>query len=334
MVKTVRERELIGRMLRREKLTNTKEGAQSRRILQRTAICPAAVMTGGAETGMRAGIEDSVSNQSFSHVPSMTVTNQGKRERAYKDAPGPYSSKGLIKQTGQPRTKHVAGGIVVREGECETLNKGSAGVVQMGKSLRRYGRKGFGRPGFSKRVASGVTKGVNQERIILGKGTVLRKDHDVAHKVPFEELRKTVMDYVYDRGGTTEVELTSRTDVLYTQDKSRLGEMQTKRDRLIELTGKYGYLSKGKFKILDAANVLLDEINSASDNLGLGIQSENRSIGANPDPVIVDWNKKTLKRTLSSRSLAILTEFGLLNKILVDKKGAPRSSQRTSKQNL
>jgi hypothetical protein len=109
--------------------------------------------------------------------------------------------------------------------------------------------------------------------------------------------------------------------------------MVAKRDKLFWLIGHYGYLDKGPALIMDATNDLLSELNSAYDNLGLGIPKENRSLGAKPDPVIASFNSNTGSITYSPRTDAIDDQWNLTGNLAYDASGHPRSSQITSYQN-
>ncbi|MGK3987428.1 hypothetical protein WME99_30585 [Sorangium sp. So ce136] len=192
------------------------------------------------------------------------------------------------------------------------------------------GTRGFPRPDFRSTTSKTVTSGINQELTASGFNTVARSDYDVAHKVPFEAIRNLVMNYIYDRGSTDANELITKTDALYFRDTSRYGAMKKLRIKLIDLVKHYGHLSKGPMLILDASNYLLTELNSAPDNLGLGIPSENRSIGANPDPVVVAWDPKTNRVTYSPRTDHLDDAWDLTGHLLYDASGVPRSSQITS----
>ncbi|MEM9457499.1 MAG: hypothetical protein AAGF11_25190 [Myxococcota bacterium] len=192
------------------------------------------------------------------------------------------------------------------------------------------GKSGFSRPSFRSSIPTKVTTDINQELSSLGYAPVARKDFDIAHKVPFEAIRNLVMDFIYDRGSTTYKQLVKKTDALYTVDKSRYKVMWKLRDNLGGLCKHYGYQTKGAMLIIDAANALIKELNSAPDNLGLGIPTENRSIGAKPDPVIMDWDSSTSTVTYSPRTDAIDDEWDLTGSLLYDSSGIPRSSQITS----
>jgi hypothetical protein len=196
------------------------------------------------------------------------------------------------------------------------------------------GFKGFHRSTFKSSIPTYVTNQVNEELDDLGYSSVKRTDYDVAHKVSFEAIRNTIMSYIYKGGSTTYEKLKKRTEALYTQDKTRLERMRALRRELGGLVDHYGHLGKGDMLIIDAANKLLEELNSAPDNLGLGIPSENRSIGGAPDLVIDNWDKKKKEFTLSPRSEEIYDAWDMEDSMLLEQDGRPRSSQVTSFFNL
>lgn len=192
------------------------------------------------------------------------------------------------------------------------------------------GFSAFGRPDFHSSVANIVTNNINSTLSSTGYSTVSRSDFDIAHKVPFEAIKNKVMSYIYKGGSTQQSELVSKTDVLYTQNKTRYPHMKQKREDLFKLIKRYGYMEKGPTLIMDAANGLLGELNSAYDNLGFGYPSENRSLGARPDPVVVSWNSTTSTIAYSPRTDAIDDEWNLTGSLAYDSSGHPRSSQVTS----
>ena len=180
-------------------------------------------------------------------------------------------------------------------------------------------------------VAARVTQDVNNQFTSWGEPTVTRKNYDVAHKFPFEQIRDRIMSYLYVKGSATEDEIRTKTKSLYTADRSRYGDMKTKREHLFWLINHYGNLNKGEMLIIDAANNLLKELNSASDNLGLGFPKENRSSGAQPDPVIRSFDPTTQDIMFSPRTDAIYEAWDVApHHLAYDNSGYPRSSQITS----
>ena len=178
-------------------------------------------------------------------------------------------------------------------------------VVQKMDVEMDIGSSGFGRPDFRSGTATWVTNDVNSQMTSWGQPAVSRKDYDVAHKVSFEVIRDRIMSYLYYKGSATEDEIKMKTNSLYTQDRSRYHEMKQKRGKLFWLIDHYGNLNKGQMLIIDAANALLTELNSAKDNLGLGYPKENRSLGSRPDPVIRSYDPTTDDLIYSPRTDAI-----------------------------
>ena len=203
-------------------------------------------------------------------------------------------------------------------------------VVQKMDVEMDIGSSGFGRPDFRSGTATWVTNDVNSQMTSWGQPAVSRKDYDVAHKVSFEVIRDRIMSYLYYKGSATEDEIKMKTNSLYTQDRSRYHEMKQKRGKLFWLIDHYGNLNKGQMLIIDAANALLTELNSAKDNLGLGYPKENRSLGSRPDPVIRSYDPTTDDLIYSPRTDAIDDAWDLTTHMAFDSSGWPRTSQVTS----
>ncbi|PWC55790.1 hypothetical protein [Azospirillum sp. TSO22-1] len=150
-----------------------------------------------------------------------------------------------------------------------------------------FGNSAFQRPDFIKSVKVQVRDDVNATLGTLGYKPVDPADFDIAHKVPIDVIKQVVMHYVRENGEIGWDDLVAKSDSLYSSDASRYPIMTSLRTELRTLVAKKKHtVDDATLEVIDKANDLIHELNSAPDNLGLGFPSENRSIGAQFDLVI------------------------------------------------
>jgi hypothetical protein len=202
-------------------------------------------------------------------------------------------------------------------------------------SSKRLGQTGFSRPNFINDPRQSLFKEYNYNLASLPppNDTLATNGLDVAHKVSFKDIRDQVMNYAI--GAITYPKLERLTDALYTIDVSRRQAMVEKRMELWKLISLFGPLPVESLLIIDAANSLLKELNSARDNLGLGVSEVNRSLGRAPDLTIDQHGEdehgpNPNYTTFSPRSTAILDAWDLRPKLLLDHENRIRSSQLPS----